>query len=91
MQGALLSWVIVPFMKVEPPYTELKDLISKVQEWWDENGKMRERLGELINRLGMRTFLKGIGLPAVPQMVKAPRANPYVFFWPEDLKKKEGK
>ena len=91
LQGALLSWVIVPFMKVEPPYTELKDLISKVQEWWDENGKMRERLGELINRLGMRTFLKGVGLPAVPQMVKAPRANPYVFFWPEDLKKKEGK
>ena len=27
--GALLSWVIVPFMKMEPPYTELKDLIER--------------------------------------------------------------
>jgi sulfite reductase alpha subunit len=72
---------------LEPPYEELKDLISKVQEWWDENGKMRERLGELINRLGMRTFLKAIGLKASPQMVKTPRTNPYVFFWPEDIQK----
>ena len=87
LQGAQLSTVIVPFMKLEPPYEELKDLISKIQEWWDENGKMRERLGELINRLGMRTFLRAIGLKPSPQMVKNPRANPYVFFWPEDIKK----
>jgi sulfite reductase alpha subunit len=90
LQGAQLSTVIVPFMKLEPPYEELKDLISKIMEWWDENGKMRERLGELINRLGMRTFLRAVGLKPVPQMVRNPRANPYVFFWPEDIKK-EGK
>ena len=87
LEGALLSSVIVPFMKVEAPYSELKDLILKVQDWWDENGKSRERLGELIKRLGMRRFLRAVGLPAVPQMVKAPRANPYIFFWPEDLQK----
>ena len=87
VKGALLSWVIVPFMKLEPPYDELKDLILRVQDWWDEFGKSRERLGELIQRLGMRVFLKAVGLPAVPQMVKAPRTNPYVFFWPEDIKK----
>jgi len=90
LQGAQLSTVIVPFMKLEPPYEELKNLISKIMEWWDENGKMRERLGELINRMGMRTFLRAIGLKPIPQMVRNPRANPYVFFWPEDLKK-EGK
>ena len=87
LEGALLSWVIVPFMKIEPPYDELKALILKVQDWWDENGKSRERLGELIKRLGMRVFLRAVGLPAVPQMVKAPRTNPYVFFWPEDIQK----
>ncbi len=89
VEGALMSWVLVPFMKLEPPYDELKDLILKIQDWWSENGKSRERLGELINRLGMRTFLKAVGLPAVPQMVKAPRTNPYVFFWPEDIQKEE--
>ena len=54
--------------------------------WWDENGKMRERLGELILRLGMRAFLKAVNLPPVPQMVRAPRANPYYFWDPEEVK-----
>jgi sulfite reductase alpha subunit len=86
VHGALLSWVIVPFMKVEPPYDEIKDLIRRIWEWWDENGKMRERLGELINRLGMRNFLKAVGLPPVPQMIRMPRANPYYFWDPEEVK-----
>ena len=87
LQGALLSTVIVPFMKMEPPYTELKELLAKILDWWDENAKSRERIGELINRFGMRTFLRAVGLKAVPQMVKNPRTNPYVFFWPEEIKK----
>lgn len=86
VHGALLSWVIVPFMKMEPPYTEFKDLVSRIWEWWDENGKMRERLGELINRLGMRAFLKAMDLPPAPQMIRAPRANPYYFWDPEEVK-----
>lgn len=90
LEGAQLSSVIVPFMKMEPPYKEFKDLVEKIMDWWDENAKSRERLGELINRLGMRVFLKAVGIKAIPQMVSAPRANPYVFFWPEDLQK-EGK
>jgi len=86
VHGALLSHVIVPFMKMEPPYTELKELIENIWEWWDENGKMRERLGELINRLGMRNFLKALDLPPSPQLVFAPRANPYYFWDPEEVK-----
>jgi len=91
VEGALLSWVIVPFMEMKPPYQELKDLIVKITDWWSEKGKSRERVGELIKRVGMRIFLRDVGLPAVPQMVKAPRTNPYVFFWPEDIQKKEVK
>jgi len=80
VKGAMLSSVLIPFMKVEPPYTEIKDLTRKIWEWWDEHGRPRERVGELIERMGMRVFLKAMGLPPVPQMVKAPRTNPYVFF-----------
>lgn len=80
IKGAMLSSVIVPFMKIEPPYTELKDLLRKIWEWWDENGKSRERVGELIEKMGMRTFLKAVGLKPVPQMINRPRSNPYVFF-----------
>ena len=84
VHGALLGWVAVPFMKLEPPYEELLDLVNKTFDWWDENGKMRERLGELINRQGMIKFLKAVGLKPVPQMIKRPRANPYCF-WREGV------
>jgi sulfite reductase alpha subunit len=80
IQGALLGSVIVPFMKLEPPYQELKDLVAKMWEWWDENGKNRERIGELIQRMGMRNFLAAIDLEPQPDMVFHPRANPYVFY-----------
>jgi len=60
--------------------------LIKFKTGGDEHGKSRERLGELIKRVGMRVFLRAVGLPPVPQMVKAPRSNPYVFFWPEDIK-----
>jgi len=86
VHGALMSWVVIPFMKMEPPYDEFKDFVRRTWEWWDENGKMRERLGELINRLGMRAFLKAVDLPPVPQMIRAPRANPYYFWDPEEVK-----
>ncbi|MGD9578862.1 MAG: sulfite reductase, dissimilatory-type subunit alpha, partial [Syntrophorhabdus sp.] len=80
IKGAYLSWVLVPFMKLEPPYDELKDLLRKIWDWWDENGRTRERVAELIERMGFKTFLREIGLKPLPQMVKYPRSNPYVFF-----------
>ncbi len=84
--GATLSWVIIPFMKMEPPYTELKDLVRKMWEYWDEFGKNRERIGELIIRRGMREFLERIGVDPVPQQVKEPRRDPFFFWTEEDLK-----
>ncbi len=80
LEGAQMSWVIVPFMRMEEPFDELKELTSNITEWWAEHGKNRERVGELIMRLGMRAFLEAVGLPPVPQTVKTPRANPF-FFW----------
>lgn len=85
--GSLLSWVVVPFIKLTPPYDELKELIEKMLEWWDDNAKPRERIGELIEAKGMRPFLEAIGVPPVPQQVKEPRKDPF-FFWSEsDFKK----
>jgi len=79
-KGAFLAWVIVPFMKLEPPYTEFKDLIRKIWDWWDENGNTRERVGELIERMGFPTFLREVGLKPQPQMISSPRTNPYMFW-----------
>lgn len=83
VKGALLGWVLVPFMPMEPPYTEFKNLVVKVMDWWADNGKNRERVGELIDRMGMPAFLSAIGLKPTPEMVSAPRSNPYLF-WRKD-------
>jgi len=85
VQSAFMSWVIVPFMKmeVEDDFEEFKDLMRRIWEWWDENGKTRERIGETIYRLGMGKFLRETEIDPVPQMVFRPRANPYVF-WNQD-------
>jgi len=82
LKSAYLSWVLIPFIKMEPPYTEIKDILARLWDWWDENARTRERIGELIDRVGMGNFLRVVGLPPVPQMVLRPRANPY-YFWPE--------
>jgi len=85
--GSLLSWVIVPFISAKAPFTEIKDLIRKIIEWWDENAKPRERIGEVIEIKGMRSFLEYIGVPPMPQQVKEPRKDPFFFWKEEDLKK----
>jgi sulfite reductase alpha subunit len=85
LEGAQLSWVIVPFMRMESPYDEFMELIGNIHEWWTENGKNRERVGELMLRLGMRNFFQSVGLPPIPQTVKIPRANPFFFWHAEDF------
>jgi len=84
VKGAMLGWVLVPFMEMKPPYTEIIELLTKIFDYWGENGKSRERVGELIDRVGMATFLEAVGLKPAPQMVNAPRANPYLFWRPEE-------
>jgi sulfite reductase alpha subunit len=83
LDGAQMGSLLVPFMKVEEPYDEIKDLIEKVWDWWMEEGKNRERLGELIKRQGFQKLLEVTELKPLAQHVKEPRSNPYIF-WKED-------
>jgi sulfite reductase alpha subunit len=80
VHGAMLSSVLVPFITLEKPYTELKDLTRKILDLWAEEGKSRERIGEFIQRVGLGNFLEAIGLEPRPEMVAHPRENPYVFY-----------
>jgi len=80
VEGAQLSSVMVPFMKIKPPYDELYDLADRIIDVWAENGKNRERVGEFMQRVGMGNFLEEIGLDPIPEMVSQPRDNPYIFF-----------
>lgn len=85
LEGAQMATLIVPFMKAEPPYDNIKEFIEKVWEFWMEEGKNRERLGELMQRFGLPKFLEIIGVPPAPQMVRFPRENPYIFWKEEDV------
>ncbi len=84
VEGALLSSVLVPFLKIEEPYDDIKELVEAIWDVWCEEGKNRERVGEFIQRVGMGNFLDAIGLDPVPEMVAHPRENPYVFYEDEE-------
>jgi sulfite reductase alpha subunit len=85
LEGAQLATLVIPFMKMEPPFEEFKEFVEKLWDWWMEEGRNRERLGELIQRKGLQELLKVTGLKAVPQMIEYPRENPYIFWKEEDV------
>ncbi len=85
LDGAQMGTLIVPFINCEPPYTEIKNLIEKIFEFWMEEGKNRERVGETMKRLGLAKFLEVLELKPDPRMVQEPRTNPYIFWKEEEV------
>jgi sulfite reductase alpha subunit len=85
LDGAQMSSLLVPFVKAEEPYDEIKEVIENLWDWWMEEGKNRERIGELMKRQGFQKMLEVTGLKALAQHVKEPRSNPYVFWKEEEV------
>ncbi|MDL1979332.1 MAG: dissimilatory-type sulfite reductase subunit alpha [Deltaproteobacteria bacterium] len=85
LDGAQIATLLVPFIKMEEPYDEIHPLIEKIWDWWMEEGKNRERLGELIKRQGKQKLLEVAEIDAVAQHVMEPRANPYIFWKEEEV------
>jgi len=90
LQGALLSSVLIPFVPADELLDTIKELVSRIWDFWGEYGNNRERVGELIQRVGLPAFLDAIGLDPVPEMISAPRDNPYIFFQKEDVAEAPG-
>jgi dissimilatory sulfite reductase alpha subunit len=85
LDGAQMGSLLVPFVKVEEPYDEIKEVIENIWDWWMEEGKNRERLGELIKRQGFQKLLEVTNIPPMPQHVQEPRHNPYIFWKEEEV------
>jgi len=97
LDGAQIATMIVPFIPMEAGdeddgtggktggFEHLKELIEKCWDWWMEEGKNRERIGESIQRIGLPTFLSIMEVEPLPQHVKEPRSNPYVFWKSEEV------
>ena len=79
--------MVVPFVKVsaEDEFETLVEYIEKVWDWWMEVGKNRERVGETMQRIGLPTFLSVMEIEPLPQHVREPRSNPYVFWKEEEV------
>ena len=77
--GTMGGTMIVPFLKMETD-EDIEKFISLSEtmiEWWNDNGFDHERIGETIERVGLKQFLDGVGLEASIDMVTRPRNNPY--------------
>ncbi|SKA77245.1 dissimilatory-type sulfite reductase subunit alpha [Desulfobaculum bizertense] len=85
LDGAQMGSLLVPFVKVEEPYDEIKEVIENLWDWWMEEGKNRERIGETIKRQGFQKMLDVTGIKADPRHVQEPRSNPYIFWKEEDV------
>ena len=78
--GDLMGTVVVPFLplKTDADYEALVDLAKRIIDFFAENALEHERTGEMIERIGLVNFLEGIEVDIDPNMVSAPRTNPYV-------------
>ena len=87
LDGAQFATLIVPFVNVsaDNDFEGLTEYIEKIWDWWMENGKNRERVGETMQRVGLPTFLKVMEIEPLPQHVKEPRSNPYIFWREEEV------
>jgi sulfite reductase alpha subunit len=91
VEGAMLASVIVPFIELEEPFDNLKEVIEALWEVWDEDGKNKERIGEFMERMGKGEFVEAVGavladndaevsMTSAIEMVNHPRENPYIFY-----------
>ncbi|MFH1076710.1 MAG: dissimilatory-type sulfite reductase subunit alpha [Pseudomonadota bacterium] len=85
LEGAQMATLIVPFIKAEDPYDDIKEVIEKIWDYWMEHGKNRERVGEMIQRVTLPVFLREVGLEPIIHMIKEPRTNPYIFWRAEEV------
>ncbi|MEN8180504.1 MAG: hypothetical protein ABFS39_18045 [Pseudomonadota bacterium] len=71
-------------LRVQPPagnyYTTdiLRTLAENTIDFFAENALEHERIGEMIERIGLVNFLEAMDLEIDPQMVVHPRENSYV-------------
>ena len=66
--GDTMSSVLIPFMKLETEedLNKLTELVERIWEFWTEHGLDHERVGEFIDRVGLGTFLEGVGIEPDP-------------------------
>ncbi|OBQ52446.1 dissimilatory-type sulfite reductase subunit alpha [Halodesulfovibrio spirochaetisodalis] len=85
LDGAQMSSLVVPFVEAKDDFDEIKEVVENIWDWWMEEGKNRERLGETMRRLSLQKLLEVVGQEPTARNVQEPRHNPYIFFKEEEV------
>lgn len=89
--GDLMGTVIVPFMKLDTDedLEKLIELGQRTIDFFAENALEHERTGEMIERIGLASFLEAMEIDVDVNMVSTPRTNPYIRMdgWDEEVAK----
>ncbi len=84
--GPMKGKVIFPFIKVTPPdYKELVAAYTRICDVYDDNGRKKERIGDMIQRIGMDKFLELCGVEPSPMNFTSPRRNTFYHWEHEEL------
>jgi sulfite reductase alpha subunit len=88
--GPTKGKVIFPFVKAVPPdYKEVTRTYDKLCEVYDEYGKKKERIGDMIYRLGFDKYLELCGVEPSSMLFSSPRRNTFYHWHAEELEVKE--
>ncbi|MBF0250230.1 MAG: dissimilatory-type sulfite reductase subunit alpha [Alphaproteobacteria bacterium] len=89
--GDLMGTVVVPFHKMEDEddYDWLVEMAENALEFFADNALEHERMGEMIERIGLVEFLDGLDIEVDPNMISHPRTSSYVRMdtWDEEAEK----
>lgn len=84
--GPMKGKVVFPFVKAVPPdYKELVQAYDKICDVYDENGRKKERIGDMIQRLGFDHYLDLCGVDATTMHFSSPRRNTFYHWTSEEL------
>ena len=91
--GDQFGTVMVPFMRLETDedYDKLLDLAQRSVDFFADNALEHERIGEMVERIGLANFLEGVELDIDLNMIAHPRTSSYVRMddWPDEVEKWE--
>lgn len=86
--GPMKGKVLVPFVKATPPdYRELLEIFDRITEAYFEYGKKKERIGDMIHRVGWDKIMEMVGIEPGPRNIISPRRNIFYHWKEEELRR----
>ncbi|MHB1161434.1 MAG: hypothetical protein ACYC3V_14045 [Chloroflexota bacterium] len=81
--GPMVGFVLAPFVPAVPPdYGDIIDLHKRFLDVYADYGRRKERVGDMLVRLGLRTVLELMDLEPDPALLEEPAHKMFVV-WPD--------